>query len=92
MLERLAKSKVDFHVENYGTTRAAADRLLRTVGAVPDEPPKQIEAAPLPTAFSSGVGSYPYARPHDSLRETALSERTQALPTYDRTKRTADVP
>src|SRR5690606_11281614 len=48
LLERLAKSKVDFNVDNYNTTRAAAERLLRTLGVIPVEPPKQIEMSPKP--------------------------------------------
>src|SRR5690606_40419976 len=48
LLERLAKSKVDFNVDNYNTTRAAAERLLRTLGVIPTEPPKQIEMSPAP--------------------------------------------
>src|SRR5690606_16741640 len=48
LLERLAKSKVDCNVDNYNTTRAAAERLVRTPGPIPTEPPKQSEMSPAP--------------------------------------------
>lgn len=82
MLERLAKSKVDFTIENYATTRAAAERLLRTVGAVPEDKPKQIESSPRDT--QEPARPRPYAMPHDALRDSAINSRTQHMPTYRR--------
>lgn len=71
MLERLAKANVDFTVESYEITRAAADRLLRTVGAIPEEPKRQIEAAPIP-----------HVAPNPALASPALDSPTQTMPIY----------
>lgn len=79
MLERLAKSKVDFTVESYTTTRAAAERLLRTVGAIPEEPQKQLEAPPAPS-------SIPHAKPHPALASReSIDSPTQTMPVYQAT-------
>lgn len=87
MLERLAKSKVDFTIENYATTRAAAERLLRTVGAVPEEPPKQLEAAPVPTMLIARCTTCGVPHPNGmcpARRQQALDDRTQLMPVYRR--------
>lgn len=72
MLERLAKANVDFTVESYEITRAAADRLLRTVGAIPEEPKKQIEGPPIP-----------HVAPNPALASrAAVDSPTQSMPIY----------
>lgn len=88
MLERLAKSKVDFTIENYATTRAAAERLLRTVGAVPQEPPKQLEAPPVPaasTALPARCTMCGTVHPNGECsrrRHPLVDDRTQLMPIY----------
>src|SRR5512138_102582 len=88
MLERLAKSKVDFTIENYATTRAAAERLLRTVGAVPVEPPKQLEAPPVPaasTALLAQCAACGIVHPNGKCprrRNPLADDRTQFMPIY----------
>lgn len=88
MLERLAKSKVDFTVKNYEITRAAAERLLRTVGAVPEEPPKQLEAPPVPaasTALLARCTACGTVHPNGECsrrRHPLVDDRTQFMPVY----------
>lgn len=88
MLERLAKSKVDFTIENYAITRAAAERLLRTVGAVPEEPPKQLEAPPVPAAPTAllarctACGAVHPSGKCSRRRNPLADERTQLIPIY----------
>jgi len=88
MLERLAKSRVDFKIENYATTRAAAERLLRTVGAVPEQPPKQLEAPPVPAAPTvlldrcTACGAVHPGGKCSRRRNPLADERTQLIPVY----------
>ena len=88
MLERLAKSKVDFTIESYDITRAAAERLLRTVGAVPQEPPKQLEAPPVPAAPTvllarcTTCGAVHPSGECSRRRNPLADDRTQFMPVY----------
>lgn len=98
LLERLAKSKVDFNVDNYNATRAAAERLLRTLGVIPEEPPKQIEMSPepsrsIPRCWNCNHSHYrhePCMRPHRPV--SAIDSDTQIIPVYRPGRRGVHVP
>src|SRR5690606_5188196 len=88
MLERLAKSKVDFTVKSYDITRAAAERLLRPEGPVPEEQPKQLEAPPVP-ASSTGLparctacGTVQPSGECSRRRHPHADDRTRFMPVY----------
>lgn len=80
MLERLQDTDTKFRIESYSITRAAADRLLRTVGVVPEEP-RRLPPGELNDTTQSipPVSPVPYAAPSPALSST-LYESTQLLP------------
>lgn len=45
--ERLQGTDIRWKINNYAATRAAAERLLRTMQIIPDEPPKAIPPGPM---------------------------------------------
>lgn len=56
--EKLQGTDVTWHIDSYPTTRAAAERFLRTMGIIPSEPPRALPPATSNNETTSVLPTY----------------------------------